>query len=47
MNEDELDVEPSECEPCVEQAEEDGVEYDFNWYVEDGQPYCEHCGRPI
>ena len=46
-DEEELDVDPNECESCMEEAEEDGVEYDFSYYVVDGEPYCDHCDRPL
>ena len=45
--EDELLIEPEECEYCKEEMEEAGIEYTLDYYVEDGYAYCEHCGRPL
>ena len=42
-----LDYEPEWCEECSTQCEKDGIEYEFNWYEEDGIPYCDHCGRRL
>lgn len=41
--ENELDIEPEWCERCSAAEEETGIEYTFDYYVKDGQAYCEHC----
>ena len=38
-----LEIEPEWCEDCSIEAEENGYEYEFNWIVNDGQPYCDKC----
>lgn len=39
-----LEYEPEWCEQCSMDCEEQGIEYEFNWYEENGTAYCEHCG---
>lgn len=36
--------EPEWCEHCMENAEESGIEYTPDFYIEDGSWRCEHCG---
>jgi len=43
----ELSYEPEWCESCYEELEADGIEYTFDYYVEDGVAYCAHCGRSL
>jgi hypothetical protein len=45
-DENEAWYEPEDCENCVEEMEESGIEYtrDFTW--ENGTWNCDHCGRP-
>lgn len=43
----ELDYEPEECDPCRKLAEDGGFEYEFNYTVEDGIAYCDHCRTPL
>ena len=38
-----LEYEPEWCEQCSATADEEGFDYEFNFYVIDGQAYCEHC----
>ena len=45
--EDELMFEPQPCSECQEEAEHSGIEYIFDYYVEDCQAYCEYCNRAI
>ncbi len=47
MEDDELLIEPEECETCREEFEENGIEYTFDYYVKDGCTYCEHCDAPL
>lgn len=48
MNEEDLlEVEPEYCEKCFKEAEDSGVEYEFNYYIIDGSAYCEHCNRAL
>ena len=42
-----LEIEPEWCEKCSKHCEKDGIEYEFNWYEEDGVAYCQHCGKPL
>ena len=42
-----LGYEPEWCEECSMKCEEEGMEYEFNWYEEYGTAYCEHCECPI
>lgn len=44
--EDEPWSESEDCEYCLEEMEQDGIEYthDFTW--ENGTWVCDHCGRP-
>jgi len=46
-NHDDLFYEPESCDYCEMEMEEMGIEYTLDYYVEDGVPYCEHCGRPL
>jgi hypothetical protein len=45
--EEELTIEPEECETCRIEMEQDGIEYTLDYYVEDGYPHREHCGMPL
>ncbi len=40
----ELEIEPEWCERCSRLAEENGVEYEFNYTIRDGTAYCDYCG---
>jgi hypothetical protein len=44
---DELDYEPEWCYDCQVEFESEDIEYTFDYYVEDGTAYCEHCRRPL
>ena len=47
LQEEELEYEPEWCEQCSMEMEEEGIEYTFDYYVEDGTAYCEHCRMPL
>jgi len=38
--------EPEDCEYCLEEAEESGIEYESNFTWENGTWVCDVCGRP-
>jgi DNA modification methylase len=40
-----LEYKPEWCEKCYKQCEKEVIKYKFNWYEENGIPYCSHCGR--
>ena len=39
-----LEYEPEWCEQCSNEMEREGIAYTFDYYIEDGQAICEHCG---
>lgn len=40
-------VEPEWCEDCAEQAEKDGIEYEFLVTHVNGYWQCEHCRKGV
>lgn len=40
-------VEPEDCEPCTQMAEDDGVDYEANFTHVTGTWTCEHCGMGV
>ena len=44
IEENEPTYEAEECEYCQQQAEDSGVEYEFNVTWRDGAWYCDNCG---
>ena len=38
--------EPEDCEECMEECENDGIEYEHNFTWKDGCWYCDSCGQP-
>ena len=43
----ELEIEPEWCEDCMRQCEADNIEYTFDYYIEEGVAYCEHCNNML
>jgi len=39
--------EPEDCEYCLEEAEDSGVEYEHNFTWKDGSWICDSCGRYV
>jgi hypothetical protein len=46
-NDEELDYEPEDCEDCKQECEDANVEYEKNYHVVDGTPYCDNCERSL
>lgn len=47
LQEEELGYEPEWCYQCSTEMEKEGIEYTFDYCIEDGQAICEHCGMPL
>jgi len=47
IEEDELDIEPEDCEDCRKLDEDAGIEYALNYYVKDRLAYCSNCNRQL
>lgn len=47
LDDDSPDYEPEWCAHCEAAAEESGLEYEANFYHEDGLWHCSHCRRTV
>ena len=41
------DITPEECKDCMREAEENGVEYEFNVNYKNGWWECDNCRKPL
>lgn len=40
-------IEPEDCEYCLEEAEENGIEYEANFTYRNGVWQCDNCNRLV